>query len=200
MRVRGAMFGLDARIALTIFGALSVISGASLYSAIQEAKVTQQLAQIKEIEKAIEQYILDTGSMIPLSTSLPGADLSIISLVQQPAGVSGWKGPYLSLTPKDDGTDYMFRDNYPGKVYALTHSATEEWSPDTIKNCSSTTSQACAVYILHISDVSYINQFKAKLDGTSTNFKTGNVRKVDAYDHVYFKTNIPFDKNLSPNP
>jgi hypothetical protein len=32
---KGAMFGLDARIALAIFGALSVISGASLYSEIK---------------------------------------------------------------------------------------------------------------------------------------------------------------------
>ena len=32
---RGAMFGLDARIALAIFGALLVISSAALYSAIQ---------------------------------------------------------------------------------------------------------------------------------------------------------------------
>ncbi len=38
---KGAMFGLDARIALAIFGALSVISGAALYSAIKQAKVTQ---------------------------------------------------------------------------------------------------------------------------------------------------------------
>jgi len=37
---KGAMFGLDSRIALAIFGALSVISGAALYSAIQEAKAT----------------------------------------------------------------------------------------------------------------------------------------------------------------
>tara|TARA_Y100001960_G_scaffold319101_1_gene389950 strand:- start:3597 stop:3728 length:132 start_codon:yes stop_codon:yes gene_type:complete len=35
---KAAMFGLDARIALAIFGALSVISGAVLYSAIQDAK------------------------------------------------------------------------------------------------------------------------------------------------------------------
>ena len=35
---KGAMFGLDARIALAIFGALSVISGAALYSAIKESK------------------------------------------------------------------------------------------------------------------------------------------------------------------
>lgn len=35
---KGAMFGLDARIALAIFGALSVISGAALYSAYKTQK------------------------------------------------------------------------------------------------------------------------------------------------------------------
>lgn len=41
---KAAMFGLDARIALAIFGALSVISGAVLYSAIKQAK-TEALRQ-----------------------------------------------------------------------------------------------------------------------------------------------------------
>ena len=39
------MFDLDARIALVIFGALSVISGAELYSSIQTAKNTAVVAQ-----------------------------------------------------------------------------------------------------------------------------------------------------------
>lgn len=38
---KGAIFGLDARIALAILGALYVISGAALYSAIQESKTTK---------------------------------------------------------------------------------------------------------------------------------------------------------------
>tara|TARA_Y100000590_G_scaffold312511_1_gene353198 strand:- start:819 stop:1040 length:222 start_codon:yes stop_codon:yes gene_type:complete len=61
---KGAMFGLDARIALAIFGALSVISGAALYSAIQEARVTQLITSLNEIGKAYEAYILDTGAEI----------------------------------------------------------------------------------------------------------------------------------------
>ena len=49
---KGAIFGLDARIALTIFGALSVISGAALYSAIQESKVVALYTEFQEIGKA----------------------------------------------------------------------------------------------------------------------------------------------------
>lgn len=61
---KGAMFGLDARIALAIFGALSVISGASLYSAIQEAYVVSYNTQMKEVVKAIEHYRLSKGEDI----------------------------------------------------------------------------------------------------------------------------------------
>ena len=55
---KGAMFGLDARIALAIFGALSVILGAALYSAIQEAKNQQIISMFSEISKALRLIIL----------------------------------------------------------------------------------------------------------------------------------------------
>ena len=58
------MFGLDARIALAIFGALSVISGAALYSAIQQAKVTETVTELDNISKAWAQYYLDTGEVL----------------------------------------------------------------------------------------------------------------------------------------
>lgn len=193
---KGAMFGLDARIALAIFGALSVISGAALYSAIQESKVTQQLAQIKEIEKAIEQYILDTGSMVPFSASVPTADLSIAALVEKPTGVTGWNGPYLSL---EKGTgDYLNRQNKAGKTYALTYSVTGDWTAvSSSKNCKQS-SASCSVYILHISDLDFQENFEKKLDGADTaNYLTGNFR--ESIGHLYFKTNIPFDPSSSPN-
>ena len=88
------MFGLDARIALVIFGALSVISGAALYSAIKESRVVSILATISEVEKAIEQYILDTGEDLPLYslTTTSTAELVVSSNVS-------WQGPYLSYSP-----------------------------------------------------------------------------------------------------
>lgn len=66
---KGAMFGLDARIALAILGALSVISGAALYSAIQEAKITKLLATFNEFEKGLASYLLDVGEDVPLHLS-----------------------------------------------------------------------------------------------------------------------------------
>lgn len=88
---KGAMFGLDARIALAIFGALSVISGAALYSAIQEAKVTQYAIFLEAISKATIAYVLDTGQELPAVT---GSALNLTEL--ESSTVSGWAGPYFT--------------------------------------------------------------------------------------------------------
>lgn len=98
---KAAMFGLDARIALAIFGALSVISGAALYSAIQDAKITAGIVSLEEISKALIQFNLDTGQDLP-SYSAQTRDAS--ELVK--ATVDGSKGPYLPY--EDTGNGFTF--------------------------------------------------------------------------------------------
>jgi type II secretory pathway pseudopilin PulG len=188
---KGAMFGLDARIALAIFGALSVISGAALYSAIQEANVVQKVSQIKEVEKAIEQYILDTGSMLPFSTTYGAADLSAYALVEKPSGVIGWNGPYLNFE-KHASSDYLLNK---GDRIAITFSRTEDFS--TASNCLRS-SNDCAVYTVYVSDTTHNDALEAKLDGNTTADTAGNFRIK--WGHQYFKSSIPFDKSTSPNP
>tara|TARA_Y100001960_G_scaffold305170_1_gene359056 strand:- start:3332 stop:3952 length:621 start_codon:yes stop_codon:yes gene_type:complete len=89
---KAAMFGLDARIALAIFGALSVISGAALYSAIQSAKIEQYRYNFEEVFKATEQYYLDNYSALPATSSglLWASDLTTNRL-----SLSTWNGPYF---------------------------------------------------------------------------------------------------------
>jgi len=93
---KGAMFGLDARIALAIFGALSVISGAALYSAIQDARVTAIVTELDEIGKAVTAYYLDTG-VYPAS-KVGGDNATLLdgdALIAKPGTLTGWQGPYL---------------------------------------------------------------------------------------------------------
>tara|TARA_Y100001960_G_C14782785_1_gene888144 strand:- start:12488 stop:13117 length:630 start_codon:yes stop_codon:yes gene_type:complete len=92
---KAAMFGLDARIALAIFGALSVISGAALYSAIQQAKTTAVHTSLIEMAKASDQYYLDTGQQLPFQT---GSTVWLTNsyLVTNTNNANGWKGPYLN--------------------------------------------------------------------------------------------------------
>ncbi|HAG52290.1 MAG TPA: hypothetical protein DCL21_00710 [Alphaproteobacteria bacterium] len=94
---KGAMFGLDARIALAIFGALSVISGAALYGAIQKSHATALLADLNEIAKAWESYYLDTGQLPPVLTTAASdwTDHTYDGSELISSTVKGWKGPYL---------------------------------------------------------------------------------------------------------
>ena len=92
MLKKGAMFGLDARIALAIFGALSVISGAALYSAIQDSRVVAFWQDTQELIKAAEQYYLDNGKIMPLVNS---NESSIGDLINNRESLSTWKGPYI---------------------------------------------------------------------------------------------------------
>jgi len=92
---KAAMFGLDARIALAIFAALSVISGAAMYNVIRDVKVNVLISSLQEIGKAYEQYLLDTG------VGLPGGLLRNAEELITSTAV-GWKGPYLPFS--DDGS------------------------------------------------------------------------------------------------
>jgi type II secretory pathway pseudopilin PulG len=92
---KGAMFGLDARIALAIFGALSVISGAALYSAIQNAKTEQARQYMEEMIKASEQYYLDNFKQVPVYSALY-SNLYISDLLENRTNLNTWKGPYVS--------------------------------------------------------------------------------------------------------
>lgn len=135
---KAAMFGLDARIALAIFGALSVISGAALYSAIQQAQGTKLLADMQEIGKAWEQYYLDTGENLEKQKTDNLNAYSYIyksrALVENP-GVTGWKGPYLSYTTTNtvgvlDHLRYYSDDDYSSIRLFFTDDGVGDWGGD----------------------------------------------------------------------
>lgn len=123
---KAAMFGLDARIALAIFGALSVISGAALYSAIKNAKTTAAHQTLNEVIKASEAYYLDTGAPLNNMSGHP-FDLNTNALIENENSEKNWQGPYITATKigslssriKLNGLDiiiYMYRnaaDDWP---------------------------------------------------------------------------------------
>ena len=112
MLKKGAMFGLDARIALAIFGALSVISGAALYSAIQESRVVAVVANMNELAKSLESYLIDTGVDPEIDrTGTTTYIIEVRELVE--STVKGWKGPYTSETPNETGNANGFIVNWP---------------------------------------------------------------------------------------
>jgi len=136
---KGAMFGLDARIALAIFGALSVISGAALYSAIQNSRIVAFIADIKEAEKALEQFMLDTGKDLTLGGTFGATSKDLVS-----STANGWKGPYLpyEISSSDNSalaypkyTNLFFRYavdsnwSHPGSAAYYCHDASNAGKP-----------------------------------------------------------------------
>tara|TARA_Y100001960_G_scaffold333783_1_gene440938 strand:+ start:791 stop:1411 length:621 start_codon:yes stop_codon:yes gene_type:complete len=113
---KAAMFGLDARIALAIFGALSVISGAALYSAIKTAKTEQLRQNFVEIIKASEQYYLDNFS--PLKNYAANVFIYSADLVNNRESLSTWNGPYLQGTAQGSAS---FKNQYTKSIHANTY-------------------------------------------------------------------------------
>tara|TARA_Y100001960_G_scaffold330622_1_gene425156 strand:+ start:2424 stop:3017 length:594 start_codon:yes stop_codon:yes gene_type:complete len=172
---KAAMFGLDARIALAIFGALSVISGAALYSAIKQAKITAIITELQEINKAVEEYMLTTGQDLPES-SVSGR-FQIEALVTKPSSIQTWNGPYLPYTAIDDNA--LSHPPYHG-VHVFNRYVFEPWggtvgTDASLPECTDA-SKPCA----HWASFSGLNiqqaeEFDKEIDGT-LDYKNGKAR------------------------
>ena len=152
MLKKGAMFGLDARIALAIFGALSVISGAALYSAITQAKVVSLVTQFQEYAKAREQFMLDTGQDLSLVGS---RNLRSIELITETG--TGWKGPYLSQ--EGYSVDYLESGTYDQWMFVAAPK-TPAWNvpTDLTPTCVANPNEACHIWVHMIGVTESLNQ------------------------------------------
>ena len=142
---KAAMFGLDARIALAIFGALSVISGAALYSAIQEAKITRIITTFNEFEKGLASYLIDTGSDVPVHLA---AAHEVTTLELAESTKAGWNGPYLPYT-KPAAADHYLTDEATGLTFWLHYEKSATWtSADTASSGEACATGATCSYFL----------------------------------------------------
>jgi len=184
MRNKGAMFGLDARIALAIFGALSVISGAALYSAIQNAKATAYHTEMRELTKAVEAYYLDTGSQLPgFQTTQAISYLNSNELYS--STVPGWKGPYLSWTDTNAAIGIITMPRPQPANFLITVATDKAWggndnhSDDSAELDCRAANEICHIWVIFeyftLSQLPMLEGLDEKIDGT-IDYENGNFR------------------------
>lgn len=162
---KAAMFGLDARIALAIFGALSVISGAALYSAIQSSKAEQWRQNFEELVKASELYYLDNGSPLPYTSEIMGIT-SVEHLVSNEDSSSTWRGPYIDGVGAGSGiirTPFTLSQDSNFWIVVKVKQKSE-WDSDSIsmssgENCSVGSSD-CSEWIVMYRGIGDLNVFE----------------------------------------
>lgn len=93
-----------------IIGILVGLVAPRFFSQVGKSEVQAARAQIDSLEKALETYRLDVGSLPSLSDGLN-------ALVQKPSNAKQWRGPYLKKgVPMDPwGNPYVYR--VPGKTF-----------------------------------------------------------------------------------
>lgn len=92
----GAMFGMDARITLIIFGALAAVTGAMMSNIAPEANTTALATDLTNIAKGYESYVLDTSKNPSYLDKPNRSKENFLELLNDDS--YGWQGPYLALS------------------------------------------------------------------------------------------------------
>lgn len=95
---------LELLVVMVIIGLLASYVGPKLFNQIGKSEVKVTRAQIDGLQKALDQYRLDTGRY-------PNTEQGLAALMTKPADEPKWGGPYLTKTlPKDPWShDYVYR-------------------------------------------------------------------------------------------
>src|SRR5687768_6012557 len=75
-------------VVLGIIGLLATLVAPQVFRYMSKAKTDTAVAQLRNLEAAIEFYFLDTGHY-------PTAESGLASLFSAPTGQTAWNGPYL---------------------------------------------------------------------------------------------------------
>lgn len=99
---------LELLVVMVIIGLLVSYVGPRYFAQLGESEVRTAKAQIDGLEKALDQYRLDTGHY-------PTTEQGLAALMVAPTGEKDWAGPYLKKSPPSDpwGQPYIYR--YPGE-------------------------------------------------------------------------------------
>lgn len=106
-RMRGFTL-LELLVVLVILGLLAGYVAPKYFSQVGKSEVKTARAQIDALEKALDQYRIDTGRY-------PSTEQGLAALNAKPADAARWDGPYLKRAVPNDpwGKPYQYRN--PGE-------------------------------------------------------------------------------------
>jgi general secretion pathway protein G len=95
---------LELLVVIVIIGLLAGYVAPRYFSQVGRSEIQVAKAQIESLEKALDQYRLDTRRY-------PSAEEGLQALVSKPENAAGWNGPYLKkAVPADPwGRPYAYR-------------------------------------------------------------------------------------------
>ena len=95
---------LELLVVVAIIGLLAGFVAPRYFGQIGKSEVNAARAQIDALEKALDQYRLDTGRY-------PPGELGLAALVERPQNEPKWNGPYLKKAVPNDpwGRPYVYR-------------------------------------------------------------------------------------------
>jgi general secretion pathway protein G len=99
---------LELLVVIVIIGLLAGYVAPRYFAQVGKSEVKVAKAQIDSLEKALDQYRLDTHHY-------PSAEHGLAALVTRPASEPNWAGPYLKKAVPNDpwGNPYVYRN--PGQ-------------------------------------------------------------------------------------
>jgi general secretion pathway protein G len=99
---------MELLVVLAILGLLMSLVGPRVLNQLGGAKTKTAAIQIRDLEQTLEMYKLDVGRF-------PTTSQGLGALVDKPAGVAGWNGPYLKSDVPLDPWKKEYHYKYPGE-------------------------------------------------------------------------------------
>ena len=95
---------LELLVVMVIIGLLAGYVGPKYFGQIGKSEIKVARAQLDALEKALDQYRLDTGHY-------PAPESGLAALIQKPPNEAKWDGPYLKkIVPIDPwGRPYIYK-------------------------------------------------------------------------------------------
>ncbi len=114
---KGAMFGMDARVALAIMGSLAALVGFYAFNRFKAAESVAVWKELRVIDESLQGYQSDMATFIPFTIS-GGSDgtkdfNALIDVSNVSTGFQKyWNGPYIDVESNDHTTYGAFTIGY----------------------------------------------------------------------------------------